>query len=87
MLVYCAVTASTIPLGLANGRGLPSNAFSDFQRFAASVPSGKNLEARGDRNGAVEKYWSVARFGQFIDSQTHTDSGPLGFEAASRSLQ
>ena len=55
--------------------GLPSYAFSDCQRFAASIlQSGKNLEARGDRNGAAEKYWSVARFGQAIDSQGRTDS-------------
>jgi hypothetical protein len=55
--------------------GLPSYVFSDCQRFAASViQSGKKLEARGDRSGAAEKYWSVARFGQVIDSQGHTDS-------------
>jgi len=55
--------------------GLPSYAFWDCQRFATSIlQSGKELEARGDRSGAVEKYWSVARFGQVIDSQARTDS-------------
>ena len=58
--------------------GLPSYAFSDCQRFAASIlQSGNDLEARGDRNGAIEKYWSVARFGQVIDSQARTDSEHL----------
>jgi hypothetical protein len=55
---------------------LPSYAFGDSQRFAKSVlQAGQDLEAKGDRKGAVEKYWSVARFGQTIDSQGHADSG------------
>jgi hypothetical protein len=55
---------------------LPSYAFSDSLRFAKSVlQAGQDLEAKGDRKGAVEKYWSVARFGQTIDSQGHADSG------------
>jgi hypothetical protein len=55
--------------------GLPSYAFWDCSRFSTSIlQSGKDLEARGDRSGAVERYWSVARFGQVIDSQAQTDS-------------
>jgi hypothetical protein len=54
--------------------GLPTYAFSDSRRFAKSLlQSGQNLEARGDRKGAVEKYWAVARFGQVMDSQAHSD--------------
>jgi hypothetical protein len=53
---------------------LPTYAFSDSRQFAESVlQSGQNLEARGDRRGAAEKYWAVARFGLVIDSQGHTD--------------
>ena len=53
---------------------LPTYAFSDSQQFAKSLlQSGQNLEARGDRRGAAEKYWAVARFGLVIDSQGHTD--------------
>ena len=56
-------------------QGLPTYAFWDCSRFATSIlRSGKDLEARGDRSGAVERYWSVARFGQVIDSQARTDS-------------
>ena len=54
---------------------LPSYAWMDSQWFAKSIlQSGQDLEAKGDRKGAVEQYWSVARFGQTIDSQGHTDS-------------
>jgi hypothetical protein len=54
---------------------LPSLAFWDSRRFAKSIlQSGQDLEAKGDRKGAVEKYWSVARFGQTIDAQGRTDS-------------
>jgi hypothetical protein len=54
---------------------LPSYARCDSERFAESnFKSGHELEAKGDRKGAVEKYWGVARFGQTIDSQGHTDS-------------
>jgi hypothetical protein len=49
---------------------LPSYARRDSERFAESnFKSGHELEAKGDRKGAVEKYWGVARFGQTIDSQ------------------
>jgi hypothetical protein len=55
---------------------LPTYAWEDSQWFAKSVlQAGQDLEAKGDRKGAVEKYWSVARFGQTIDSQGHADSG------------
>jgi hypothetical protein len=54
---------------------LPTYAWQDSQWFAKSIlQSGHDLEAKGDRKGAVEQYWSVARFGQTIDSQGHTDS-------------
>jgi hypothetical protein len=53
---------------------LPTYAFSDSQQFAKSLlQSGQNLEAPGDRRGAAEKYWAVARFGLVIDSQGRTD--------------
>jgi hypothetical protein len=53
---------------------LTSYAFLDSLRFAKSVlQSGQDLEAKGDREGAVEKCWSVARLGQTIDSRGHTD--------------
>jgi hypothetical protein len=55
---------------------LPTYAWMDSQWFAKSIlQAGQDLEAKGDRKGAVEKYWSVARFGQTIDSQGHADSG------------
>ena len=54
---------------------LPSFASCDSQRFAKSIlQCGQDLEAKGDRRGAVEKYWSVARFGQTIESQGKTDA-------------
>jgi hypothetical protein len=34
--------------------------------------SGAALEAKGDRKAGRDKYWSVARFGQLIDSQGRT---------------
>jgi hypothetical protein len=53
---------------------LTNFAFLDSLGFAKSVlQSGQDLEAKGDREGAVEKCWSVARFGQTIDSRGHTD--------------
>jgi hypothetical protein len=52
---------------------LPSPAIENSERFALSlINSGQELEARGDLNGAHEKYWAVARFGQVMDSQGHT---------------
>jgi hypothetical protein len=66
-----------------NQADLPSYAFSDSQRFAKSLlQSGQELEVQGDRRGAVEKYWAVARFGQMMDSQAHTDNeGWVGLQA------
>jgi len=58
--------------------GLPVAAFDNSERFAKSLlRSGEDLEARGDRKGAREKYWAVARFGQVMDSYAHTDSEHL----------
>ncbi len=55
---------------------LPPSAFNSSERFAKSLlHSGGDLEARGDQKGAREKYWTVARYGQVIDSHGHT-----GFE-------
>jgi hypothetical protein len=55
---------------------LPVSAFENSERFAKSLlHSGEGLEARGDRKGARDKYWTVARYGQAIDSQ-----GRTGFE-------
>ena len=52
---------------------LPIHAFENSERYAKSLlHSGADLEARGDRRGAREKYWTVARFGQLIDSQGRT---------------
>ena len=65
------------PLEVLSGeeRDLPTYAWADSREFANSVlRSGQDLQAKGDRQGAIEKYWSVARFGQTIDSQGHTDS-------------
>jgi len=53
--------------------GLHADAFESAQRYAMSLLQlGAELEARGDRKGAGEKCWSVARFGQVVDSQGHT---------------
>jgi hypothetical protein len=62
---------------------LPTFAFNDSQWFAKSLlQSGQELEVQGDRRGAVEKYWAVARFGQMMDSQAHTDNrGWVGLQA------
>lgn len=55
--------------------GLPSLASANAQQFAKSLlQSGAKLEDRGNQNGAAGKYWTVARFGQVIDSQARTDS-------------
>lgn len=64
------------PYELLSGeeRDLPTFAFSDSQRFAKFLlDSGQKLEAQGDKKGAAEKYWAVARFGQVVDSQGHTE--------------
>jgi hypothetical protein len=52
---------------------LPDSA-GDVLSYARSVLEwGETLEAHGDHVGAAENYWKVARFGQVIDSQGHTD--------------
>jgi hypothetical protein len=52
--------------------GLPSYSAWDSSRYAKSIlESGEALEARGDRQGAIEKYLAVARFGQMM--------GPAGY--------
>jgi hypothetical protein len=56
-------------LGNYRWYGLPSYGAWDVSRYAGLVfESGKILEAQGDRKGAFEKYWTVARFGQMIES-------------------
>lgn len=53
--------------------GLPSPVMEASERYALSlIRDGRELEARGDWTGAREKYWTVARFGQLVDSQGHT---------------
>lgn len=52
---------------------LPSSSV-DISMYAQFVrETGQTLEAKGDGRGAAELYWSVARFGQVIDSQGHED--------------
>jgi len=52
---------------------LPSYAFENSERFARLLfHSGADLEARGNGKGARDKYWTVARYGQMIDSQART---------------
>jgi hypothetical protein len=49
--------------------GLPSYTAWDSSRYAQSIlESGEKLEVQGNRRGAVEKYWAVARFGQMVGS-------------------
>src|ERR1019366_4325894 len=53
---------------------LPATVLADTRRFADLVlRSGAAFEAKGDRKSGRDKYWSVARFGQLIDSQGRTD--------------
>lgn len=57
-------------------RDVPTFAYQDTTWFAKSlVQSAHELDVRGDRNGAEEKYWAIARFGQLIDAQAHGDEG------------
>jgi hypothetical protein len=49
--------------------GLPSYSAWDSSRYAQSIlEAGEALEVRGDREGALEKYSAVARFGQMMGS-------------------
>jgi len=53
---------------------LSVHAFENSERYAKSLLSaGAELEAKGDRKAARDRYWTVARFGQLLDSQAHTD--------------
>ena len=53
--------------------GLPDPVTAGCERFAILwIRAGQGLEAQGDLRGAREKYWAVARFGQLIDSQAHS---------------
>jgi hypothetical protein len=57
------------------GINLPVLAFHMSRSYAQWViQTGGGLEARGDRKGAREKYLTVARFGQSLDSQGRTDA-------------
>ena len=57
--------------GVSFGFGLPSYATADSHNYAESLlASGQALESRGDRKGAFEKYWAVARFGQMMGTAT-----------------
>lgn len=52
---------------------LPIHAFQNSERFAQSLlKSGADLEAKGDRKAGRDKCWTVARFGQLVDSQGRT---------------
>ncbi len=52
---------------------LPVHAFQNSERFAKSLlKSGAVMEAKGDRKMGRDKYWTVARFGQLLDSQGRT---------------
>jgi hypothetical protein len=60
--------------------GLPSYTSLDTSWYAKSLlESGQTLEARGDRKGALGKYWAVARFFQML--------GPSGGFFVRRELQ
>jgi hypothetical protein len=60
--------------------GLPSYAVADSASYARSLlESGRTLEARGDRKGAFERYFTVARLGQML--------GPAGAVFLGRELQ
>jgi hypothetical protein len=58
---------------------MPSYAYWDSRRFADSLlQSAVDLEARGDRSGAIEKYLMIAHYGQMLD--------PLGNANSQRSM-
>ena len=62
-----------IYIGARDNLDLPVSAFENSERFAKSLlHSGKDLEARSDRKGVRDRYWTVARYGQVIDSQGRT---------------
>jgi len=52
---------------------LPQDTLESCGQFASSLlRSGQALDTTGDRKGAREIYWTVARFGQIVDSQGRT---------------
>jgi hypothetical protein len=52
---------------------LPDSVVDNCQRYAQSLLlRGAGLEAKGDRKGGRSQYWTVARFGQLIDSSGRT---------------
>ncbi|MGB7470243.1 MAG: hypothetical protein WBW58_12825, partial [Candidatus Acidiferrum sp.] len=60
-----------IPDGFGFGFAGPSYGIGDSREYAKLLlESGQALESRGDRKGAFEKYWTVARFGQMMGSST-----------------
>ncbi|MGH9327297.1 MAG: hypothetical protein ACRD2B_11535 [Terriglobia bacterium] len=60
-------------LGEAPG-GLPEQYFSDARNYSNSVlESGVRLQARGGLRNAQSQYWSIARFGQVLNSQGHSN--------------
>ena len=60
-------------------RDLPTYAFADSEQFAkVLLESGQQFEARGQPRGAAEQYWTVARFGQALDTHAQTESEELG---------
>ena len=67
----------TVLYGQEN-EGLPIYAEWDCERFAKSLlESGQQFERRGHDEGAADKYWTVARFGQIVDSHAYTDQERL----------
>lgn len=57
------------------GINLPPLTFYMSRSYAQMlIQSSDGLEAKGERNSAREKYWTVALFGQLLDSQGRTDA-------------
>ncbi len=53
---------------------LPHYAFEDSENYARILlADGEKQEAKGDIKTGRERFWSVARFGQLIDSHARTD--------------
>lgn len=53
---------------------LPVQTFENSENYARLLlQSGAALEANGERKGARDRYWTVAHFGQVIDSYARTD--------------
>src|SRR4029077_19221327 len=70
VLLRYQVDDSFQTLGDDRGYGLPTYAADDSSSYAhLLLESGRTLEIRGDRKGAIEKYLTVARFGQVLGSE------------------